>query len=63
MKMKDLREKSVVERTKLLGELRNRVRDLRFRLASRELTDVREIREARKTIAQLLTISAHSEKK
>ena len=61
--MKDLQEKSPVERTKLLGELRNRLRDLRFRIASRELTDVREVREARKTIAQLLTISKTSEKK
>ena len=56
MKPKELREKSAPEMTKMLGELRNRLRDLRFRLASRELRDVRELRETRKTIAQILTL-------
>lgn len=56
MKISELREKSDIELDRLLSELRNRVRDLRFKVASRQLNDVREIREARKAVAQILTL-------
>ena len=56
MKISELREKSDVELDRMLAELRNRVRDLRFKVASRQLNDVREIREARQAIAQILTL-------
>ncbi|HTK05233.1 MAG TPA: 50S ribosomal protein L29 [Candidatus Eisenbacteria bacterium] len=56
MKISELREKSEVELDRMVGELRNRVRDLRFKVASRQLNDVREIREARQAIAQILTL-------
>ena len=56
MKISELKEKSDIELDRLLSELRNRVRDLRFKVASRQLNDVREIREARKAVAQILTL-------
>ena len=56
MKISELREKSDVELDRMLAENRNKVRDLRFKVAARQLNDVREIREARKAIAQILTV-------
>ncbi|MDD5251937.1 MAG: 50S ribosomal protein L29 [Patescibacteria group bacterium] len=56
MDIKELRDKSRVEMERLLTELRNRLREQRFRLASRQLSDVREVRETKKTIARLLTL-------
>ena len=55
MKMKELREKSATELDRLLVELRNKVREYRFKVAARQLTDVRDIRQAKKTIAQIMT--------
>jgi ribosomal protein L29 len=56
MQIKELREKTEIERERLLSEARNRVRELRFRLASKQLADVREVRETKKTIARLLSL-------
>jgi large subunit ribosomal protein L29 len=56
MKISELRDKSENELDRMLSELRNKVRDLRFRVASRQLTDVRDIREAKRTIARILTL-------
>lgn len=56
MKIKELRDKTDVELDRLLSETRNKVRDMRFKVAARQQTDVREIREARKVVAQILTI-------
>jgi len=56
MKIKDLREKSEVELDRLLVECRNKLRDLRFRIAAKQLGNVREVRETRRTIAQILTL-------
>ena len=56
MKIKELREKSETELDRMLAESRNKIRDMRFKVAARQLTDVREIREARKTVAQILTV-------
>lgn len=56
MKITELRDKTDVELDRLLAESRNKVRDLRFKVAARQQTDVREIREARKVVAQILTI-------
>jgi len=46
---------SPTELQRRLGELRERLRDLRFRVAAGQEKDVREIRQARRTIAQILT--------
>ena len=56
MDIKELRDKTPVELQRLLAEARNRLRDLRFKVAAKQLTDVREIRETRKVIAQILTL-------
>ena len=56
MKIAELREKNEVELDRLLSEMRGKVRDLRFKVASRQLTAVRDIREAKKSIARILTL-------
>jgi len=56
MKIAELREKQDNELDRMLAESRDKVRNLRFKVAARQLADVREIREARKTIAQVLTV-------
>ncbi len=56
MKIKDLREKSEVELDRLLVDSRNKLRDLRFRIAAKQLGNIREVRELRRTVAQVLTL-------
>lgn len=56
MKLTELREKTDVELDRLLAENRDKVRDLRFKVAARQLSDVRDIREARKLVARILTV-------
>ena len=56
MKISELREKTDVELDRLLADSRDKVRDLRFKVAARQLADVRDIREARKLVAQILTV-------
>ncbi len=56
MEIKDLRDKTDVELDRLLAELRDKVRSMRFRIAARQLNDVREVREAKKSIARILTL-------
>jgi len=56
MKIKDLRDKSDVELERLLVDSRNKLRELRFRVAAKQLGNIREIREVRQTIAQVLTL-------
>ncbi len=62
MKISELREKSEVELDRMLAENRNKIRDLRFKVAARQLNDVREIREARKAVAQILTLKRSKRK-
>lgn len=58
MTMKELREKTDKELNDLLQSSRDTLRHLRFRIASKEEKDVRELRSTRKTIAQILTLLA-----
>lgn len=55
MEFKELKNKSESELQKLLAEARNQILSLRFKDASRQLKDVREIRETRKGIARIMT--------
>ena len=41
---------------KLLEESREKLREMRFKTARRELKNVREVRETKKTIARILTL-------
>ncbi|MFH0819629.1 MAG: 50S ribosomal protein L29 [bacterium] len=56
MKFKELKQKNETELKKLLADSREKLRDLRFRVASRQLKDVRQIRKIKKTIAKVLTL-------
>lgn len=56
MKIKDLREKTEKDLDKMLATERERVRDLRFKVSQRQLKNLRETRNAKKTIARILTL-------
>ncbi len=56
MKIKELKNKSSKELNDLLKENQEKIRDLRFKLASRQLKDVRILRKTKREIAQILTI-------
>ena len=56
MKANELRQKSEKELKELLEEDREKLRQLRFDLASGKVKNVREIRAKRRDIARILTI-------
>jgi len=56
MKIQDLRKKSIIELQELLNESREKIRDLRFQLASRQLKDVRILRQIKREVARIMTI-------
>ena len=56
MKIVDLRRKNKEELQNLLSEDREKLRQLRFNLASGKAKNIREIRKIRKEIAQILTL-------
>jgi len=56
MKVREIRQKSEKELQKLLQDSREKLRQLRFDLASGKVKNVREIRQIRKDIARILTI-------
>ncbi len=62
MKTKELREKSEGEQKKLLHELAQQVRELRFKIATREETKHHTLRLAKKDIARLQTLLGESER-
>lgn len=56
MKIQELHQKSQAELQKLLQDLRERLRQLRFDLAAGKVKNVREIRQIKKDIARILTL-------
>ena len=56
MKSTELRQKSKSELQKLLQDLQEKLRQLRFDLVSGKVKNVREIREIKKDIARILTL-------
>ena len=54
--VKDLRGKTSSELQKMLKKQREVVRDLRFKDSNRQLKNVRSLRKAKETIAQILTV-------
>lgn len=62
MKTKELQEKSLGEKVKLLAELEVKVRELRFKIATREETKHHALRLAKKDIARLKTLLSEKER-
>ncbi len=56
MKIAELKNKSKAELTKLLAEQREKLRQLRFDLTGGKVKNVRELRNTKRLIAQILTI-------
>lgn len=56
MKLKDIRKKNESELKEILAVKREKLRELRFKDSNKQLKNVREIRNVRKEIAQLLTL-------
>ncbi len=56
MKIQELKQKSKIELQKLLQDLKEKLRQLRFDLAAGKVKNVREIRKIKKDIARILTI-------
>lgn len=56
MDIKELRQKSPVELKRILDAEREKIRDLRFKIASKQIKNVREIREAKKTVSRILLL-------
>ena len=55
MKMAEIRKKSREDLQKLLAELRDNARNLRFKIVSREIKNHQLLRMVRKDIARILT--------
>lgn len=56
MEYKELIKKEEKDLQKLLEEYRDKLRDLRFKDANKQLKNVREIRSAKVVVANILTI-------
>jgi large subunit ribosomal protein L29 len=61
MKYKELKQKSPTELKKLLTESRDKLRDLRFKVATKQVKNVREIRRVKQQIARILTLLKRKE--
>lgn len=55
MKITELRSKSKTELQNLLKEHRQKERELRFRISSKQMKNVRELRRLKKEIARIMT--------
>ncbi len=56
MNITEVRKKTKIELNDMLQSLRNKLRALRFDLASGKIKNVREVRKIKKDIARILTI-------
>ena len=56
MKIRELQQKTKSELEKLLEDNQEKLRELRFDLASGKIKNVREIRKIKKNIARILTL-------
>jgi large subunit ribosomal protein L29 len=56
MELKEIRAKGSAELNRLKAELREELRDLRFKVTQRQLKDVRRLREVKREIARVETV-------
>lgn len=56
MDFKEIKNKGEKELHRVLSESRDKLRELRFKDANKQLKNVREIRVLKKTIARVLTL-------
>lgn len=56
MEFKELKKKSEKELHKILLESRDKLRDLRFKDANKQLKNIREIRKIREVVARVMTL-------
>ena len=56
MEFKELKQKPVGELKKILSENLEKLRDLRFKVAAKQLKNIREIRVVKKLNARILTL-------
>ena len=61
MKIEAIRKKSNKQLQEALKEGKEKIRDLRFKQASRQLKDVRILRKTKREVAMILTIINESE--
>ncbi len=59
MDLKELKKKNEKELNQLLEESRDKIRDLRFKDANKQLKNIREIRLVKRTVARVLTLLNH----
>lgn len=57
MEIQEIRTQSATEREKMLVERQEKLRELRFRVARRELKNIRDIRKIKKEVARILTVA------
>jgi ribosomal protein L29 len=62
MKFKELKTKSDKELGAMLNKSREDLENLKFKVASRQMKDVREIRVAKKIISRILTLQEERKK-
>ncbi|MDP2944662.1 MAG: 50S ribosomal protein L29 [bacterium] len=56
MDFKELQTKSETELRKILGQNREKLRELRFKDSNKQLKNIREIRTVKEQVAHVLTI-------
>lgn len=56
MDIKELKRKKESDLHGLLAETRDKLRELRFKDANKQLKNIREIRAGKKTVAKILTL-------
>ena len=56
LKIREIREKSLIELGHEITEQRRHCRDLKFKIAAKQLKNVRQLRTAKKWLAKLLTV-------
>jgi large subunit ribosomal protein L29 len=56
MELKELKKKTKAELQKMLIDSRDKLREMKFKDANRQLKNIREIRKLKREIARILTL-------